>query len=125
MSFAPMPAASYAPAAARETAFGLSGSAYPDTRTDVGTQIGLDMPRRAAVAREQRTTAAAPSPIDEHIGRVSGSLITRLANTSSTVVSLRNCAYGFRAPAWRLFTVMCAKSAAVAPVASLSLRVFA
>jgi hypothetical protein len=40
------------------------------------------------------TSAAAPSPIGEHIGNVSGSLIILLASTSATVISSRYWAIG-------------------------------
>ena len=46
------------------------------------TRIGAAAPFGVPV----RTSAAAPSPIGEHIGSVSGSVIIRLASTSSTVI---------------------------------------
>ena len=48
------------------------------------------------------TTAAAPSPMGEHIGRVSGSAIIGEASTSSTVSASRNWARGFMLP-WKEF----------------------
>jgi hypothetical protein len=44
------------------------------------------------------TTAAAPSPMGEHIGRVSGSAIMGAASTWSIESTSRNWARGFRLP---------------------------
>ncbi|MDT4869085.1 hypothetical protein FQZ97_1040960 [compost metagenome] len=60
-------------------------------------------------------TAAAPSPIGEHIGRVSGSMMGRAASTSSTLRRSRYCARGLRLPCREFFAATWAKCRAVAP----------
>ena len=76
-------------------------------------------PTRRAYSSEQTTTAAAPSPIGEHISRVSGGEISRLARTSSTLTSVRNCALGLRAALRWLFTATSARSRTEAPLRSM------
>ena len=51
-----------------------------------------------ALAALVSTTAAAPSPIGEHIMRVSGSAIMGEASTSSTLRGVWNWACGLRLP---------------------------
>jgi hypothetical protein len=83
------------------------------------------MPSSRAFFSETITAAAAPSPIGEHIGRVSGSAIIGSASTSSTESSFWNWALGFRLPFlaflaatianWRAvvpYRFMCARAAA-------------
>jgi hypothetical protein len=60
------------------------------------------MPSSRAFFSLTSTTAAAPSPMGEHMGRVSGSAIIGAAITSSTVMASRNCARGFMLP-WKEF----------------------
>ena len=84
-------------------------SAAPSTRTGSAAR-SRDSPRALAT-----TTAEPPSPIGEHISIRSGSSITRLASTSSTVSGSRYCAFGFKAPFAWLLTEIAAKSSTVAP----------
>ena len=68
--------------------------------------------------------AAAPSDVAQMSRRRSGSATTGLASTSSTVLSLRNRAYGFSSP-WRaFFTLTFAKSSTVAPYMSMRRRAY-
>ncbi|MCY1549291.1 hypothetical protein D9M68_854520 [compost metagenome] len=62
-----------------------------------------------------RITAAAPSPMGEHMGRVSGSMMERAASTCSTVISSRNWARALRAPWREFFAATMAKWRAVEP----------
>ena len=82
------------------------------------TRIGAAAPFGVPV----RMSAAAPSPIGEHIGSVSGSVIIRLDSTSSTVIVLRNWATGLWTAWRRFFTTTCAKSAALQPWRSMRPR---
>ncbi len=66
------------------------------------TRTGARTPRSRAFRSLTTSTAAAPSPIGEHIGRVSGSAIIGAASTWSTVSTSRNCARGFMLP-WNEF----------------------
>ena len=61
------------------------------------------------------TTAAAPSPIGEHIGRVSGSAIIGAASTSATLSTSRNWARGFMLPWYEFFAAIAANCSAVVP----------
>ena len=67
----------------------------PDVRMHERTRTGSTSRGACARSAEHTTTAAAPSPIGEHISSVSGSAIIRLPSTSSTVTGVRYCALGF------------------------------
>ncbi len=70
----------------------------PERSTLQTTRTGFAMPSSRALRSLTTTAAAAPSPIGEHMGRVSGSAIIGAASTSSTVSASRNWARGFRLP---------------------------
>src|ERR1700751_4749575 len=69
--------------------------------------------------------AAAPSAIGEHIGSVSGALMTRALRMSCSESSSLNCAHGLKEAARRLLMQTAAKSAAVAPLAAMYFLVLA
>ena len=93
----------------------------PDRRADASTRTG-SAERRCRPVEDATMTAAAPSPIGEHISNVSGSTIGRLARTSSTVSGSRYCALGLSAPHSWDFTDTRAKSSTVAPERSMYAR---
>src|SRR6478736_8221104 len=101
ISRGPTPARAYAISAARAATTGSEPSGRAVALADDSTRIGC-AESFDAIASLTRTAAAAPSPIGEHIGKVSGSLTILLARTSVTVVSIRNCAFGLNEAAWRL-----------------------
>ena len=117
-STGPSPAASYASAAhslrpcrARRR---RGPSRSPSTLAAIRT--GMVMPcSRALRSLMTMTTAAAPSPIGEHIGRVSGSAIIGAASTSSTVRASRNWARGLRLPWNEFFAETAANCSTVVP----------
>src|SRR4030042_3281613 len=122
-SFGPNPAISYAILEARTVISGVVISRkplvnFPDTRMDPLIQIGWLLYFRALSALH-RTAAAAPSPIGQHIKRVSGSAIIREFRTSSTVVSLLNWAWGFCEAHFRLLTTTLARCSGVAPYSAM------
>ena len=57
----------------------------PDRSMQLAILTGVLPVNRAAKSVEQRTAAAAPSEIDEHISNVSGSAMTRDCTISSIV----------------------------------------
>ena len=84
MSSGPTPAISYAFCAARSVIPGWPGwRSSPEASTDARTYTGFDV-NCFAFSAEQMTTAAAPSPIGEHISRVSGSATGGEARMSSS-----------------------------------------
>ena len=59
--------------------------------------------------------AAAPSPIGEHMGSVSGHDTSRAASTSATVITSRYCALAFRLPWSEFFAETIANCSRVVP----------
>ena len=70
----------------------------PERSTLEATRTALVSPSSRILRSLTMTTAAAPSPIGEHIGRVSGSAIIGAASTSSTLIASRNWARGLSEP---------------------------
>ena len=83
------------------------------------------LPRSRALRSLTITAAAAPSPIGEHMGRVSGSAIIGDASTSSTVSASWNCAFGLRLPFLAFLAATAAYCRAVVPYFSMWWRAMA
>jgi len=87
----------------------------PETSAEARMRTGLRSPSSRALRSLTSTTAAAPSPMGEHIGSVSGSMIVRASSTCCTVISSRNWARGFMLPWNEFFAVTIAKCSFVVP----------
>ena len=81
-------------AAIDQLTYRLSARNVADKVCNLATLARTRMACRSPSGAPLTTSAAAPSPIGQHIGSVSGGLIMRLPSTSSTVISARNCAVG-------------------------------
>src|SRR5581483_1459285 len=86
----------------------------PLPRIDAVTQTGFVV-SCFAFSSEQSTSAAAPSPIGEHIRRVSGSATIGELRMSSTVYCSRYCAYGLSEAFLWLLTAILANCIGVEP----------
>ena len=116
MSGAPMPVASYS-ARTEPSATDSSPSAksQPLLSCEASTLMARRMPSSRALRSLTMIAAAAPSPIGEHIGSVSGHETSRAASTSATVITSRYCAFGFRLPCTEFLADTIANCSRVVP----------
>ena len=100
----------------------LNGVASPRTEPGRCDRSAAAATFGAPPARSSRrsTTAAAPSFGEQSMWRWSGSHTRRDASTSSTVVGLRNIAFGFSSPLVRFFTTTWASCSLVTPDSRIS-----
>ena len=73
----------------------------------------------AAFSAAHRTTAAAPSPMAEHISWVNGVAMVRAARICSTLHSFWYWERGFKQPLWWFFWDTMAKCSRVVPYTSM------